>query len=556
MNDIFENVVTLYKEKKFTELKKKIDELNKEDEVNLKLMILANSLISNNREDYSEELSDLSSYIVKSGIPINNKIIFPNPKDETKNEECGIAYMAVMSGDLNTLKAAIEVGANINELHNGASLLFYSVCLKDEKISNYLIDNGIEIMPYQDHPSIINVALATNQVDIVKKLLNHHYDFNKESIYSEDPVLLALKYSNELAELILNSHFKFKLRSNSNIITPIEAFALVAENIDVKMFDKIMKKIKTDLIEINYPILNTIPAIHILIGKNLIDHLEVLLELGLDVNTRVVLKDSVSVVFNQRNISGYTPLMYAVFAGYYKIVDLLVKYNADPNIKDLLSNSPIEIAKISNQETFISLVKSPKLNLDVNIGNNSKDYLNPIHFLSQLKGESAAIAMGEILKRSDIKELINKPVSQSAESEINQFTPLMLACSVKNTLMILEMLKFDFIDLNYHTSKGERAIFELLTSKLSEEDDVTDIASNVENMKLLEQLEEDDYKLKLKKEKNNTLEIAKVMIDKGAEIDFKVENKKMVKLLEGENKEFIKNILSENKQGLFKRIFN
>lgn len=560
MKNMYEDITKLYKEKKYSELKKEIEKLKSEEELNFKAILLANSLMSNKREEFNKDLSDLSVFIINSGIDVNKTISVKDERnsnaEEDKFRNVSFTYLSILNGDFDALKALLDNGANINELNNSANLLFYALCMKDERMANYLLDKEIIIMPFKDHPSVINIAIATDKRDIVKKILNLGYDFNLENEYVENPVVLALKFSEDFADLLLESNYKFKISDKS--LTPIEMFAFISQSISIDFFDRVMKKIKCDLENINYPILKNIPALHMLIGNRQVEQIRILLELGIEVNTRVVLKEGA--ILDQKNISGYTPLMYAVFAGFSEIVDLLVKYNADPNIKDLIGNLPIEIAKISNEETFVSLLKSPMLDLDLNIGNQKEDYINPIHFLSQIKSEGAVEAMKAVLLRGDVSEIINKPMRSFGNASLNGFTPLMLASANKNLAMIKEMLKSDLIDMNYKKElSGETALFELLIAK----DNVlpSQINSNKNTMELLSKLDKDNNNVEeVYEELSSTNEkelilVAEKMIEKGAMFDIKINGKKLVKHLSGENKKFIESKISANKKGFFDRIF-
>lgn len=552
MNNVdYEKIISLYKNSEFEDLKKEIDLLNDEEGVNLKTILLANALSSNKREDFSNELSDLSLYIINSGIDVNKKIIIQAEGEKTKS--VSITYFAVLSGDADVLNAVLDKGADVNVINDSVNLLFFAIGLKDEKIMNILLDHNIDLMPNENHPSILNFAIASDQIKIAKKMLNRGYPFEKENIYSEDPIILALKYSNELVNMLLESNFKFTLKPHS---TPLENYAIIAELIEFEIFEKIIKKIKRDIPDINYPVMKNIPALHTLIGKRLPKQIDLLLSMGVSPDVRVVIKSD-DAVLDQQNISGFTPLMYAVTAGFNEIVDILVKYNANPNTKDLMGNLPVFVAMTANIETFLSIMNSSLLDLDENISEEVGSYINPLHYLAQI--EQGENVMMKNLERADIKELINKPISGSLNSDINGMTPLMLACSVKNKNMILTLINNENVDINYKDNYGRTALYELLMA--DEFSIITDMNSNENTMNLINVMAKEDFDdvnqdmIKPKVIEADKLEIASEMIKKGCEIDIKVNNKKMVKLLPVKEKEFIKKLLSERSGGLFGRIF-
>lgn len=553
MSSNFEKIVSYYKNKDFKKLKKEI-EILPDDEVNnnLKTLILSNCMLNKKEEEpgIEEEYLDLALFILDKNVDISKKV-------SIGDDLYSLAYMAIMSGDLNIFKKIISLGLNINNIEKGANYLFHSIALSKKDIANYLLDENIDIMPFKNHPSVLNIAIVNNikmdDAGIVEKIIKKGYNFENENENVENPVILALKYGEDLTNLILDSNYKFTLTGGSN--TPFELFSYAAEDIKLELFKKIVEKIKNDLPDVNYGIVKSIPAIHILIGKRKLDYLRVLLDAGLDINIRVIINKAV--VIYQDNISGMTPLLYATYAGYDEIVDLLIEYGADPNIKDLLGNTPISISKNANRETFLSLMTSPNIGLKENMLNSNVEFKSPLHFLAEIDSEKSFNVMKKILSEranQDIIDAINIKTKFPNNKSIDGFTPLMIACAVKNKEMILLLSKDERVDINIQNEYGSRAIVELFKDdkiKFS----INQINSNEETMDLIKNDGEVKEEVQSKEDSDKILLIARELIEQGSDLDFKIEGVKFYKTLNLEEKKMIKGFLNKDKKGFFDWIF-
>lgn len=558
----FTKLSGLYKAKKFKELLEEINELEQSDEVvkNFKIIILSNALL-NVKEDKTgiiEEYQQLAIDIINSGIDLTKQI-------SINDNIYSLAYIAIMVGDLEILQALINNGFDVNHIERGANLLFHTLSIAESAshsdIANYLIDQNIEIMPFKNHPSILNIAIVNYKKimdkDIVSKILNKGYNFDFEYDKVEDPIILALKYDVNIVNKILDSNYKFNLTRGS--LTPLEMYSIQSKNIDIELFERIAKKIKADIGTLNYGLSNSIPAIHILISDRKKDYLKILLDLGVDVNVRVVLKDSMA--FTQYNISGMTPLVYATTAGFYDIVELLLEYQADPSIKDLMQKSPIFISQNANRETFLALMKSGKIDLTENISNVREHYKSPLHVLASMKEKEAINIMETILKNyepSKLGEIINKQTSNISNEEADGLTPLMIACAIKNKDMINVLVNDDRVNLNISNKIGERAL-SLLFSPTNEYFNNLSLNSNKETVEMITAHQQNEELTELKddnldKFSDDTLLIGKMLINKGADVNFKILGSKFIKTLSGENRTIINEYINKDKKSFFDKI--
>lgn len=72
-------------------------------------------------------------------------------------------------------------------------------------------------------------------------------------------------------------------------------------------------------------------------------------------------------------VTGYTPLHYACWNNFYDIVDLLLKYGANPLIKNNEGENSLETARITKNKKLIELLENKVKDMDVNEDDNSKE---------------------------------------------------------------------------------------------------------------------------------------------------------------------------------------
>ena len=548
MSNKFEEIIDLIKNKNFEKLKEEIINLEDTKENDkLKTIILSNFFLKFKQSEVAddeyekEKVKGMILFFLKDvKFSIENKI------NMGEGKEYSFPMLSLISGDVDIVDAMIKYkNVDINIIENGANLLFKSIGLKNKEISNYLIDAGINIMPFKDHPSVLNIAIVNqeemNDPGIIDKILDgYNFDFEYEN--SEDPIILALKFSEELAKKIIKSHYKIKLRRNGN--TPFESYSIVSDLISDETFRMICEKIKNDIDNVNYKLMQSIPALHILISKKDSEKINILLDMGL--NIEVVATNNDNMFYSESNIVGMTPLMFATYAGFYHIVKLLVDRGANPNVKDVMGSSAISVALLSNSETFINLLSSKDIDVSFNL--SRKGYKNSLHELAKIVDPKATELMMEKLKSTP--EALNKVIVSSTDFN-SGFSILMQACYAKNYKMIEALLSIDGIDVNVSGSNGNTALSLLLDDDIDDsevtslEKNMDEIINNGENVNETTGQEEKSDK------------ILSLLINKGAEINFKVNGVKFMKNLPKNKKEKIKSLYEDkNGKSFISKIFS
>ena len=166
--------------------------------------------------------------------------------------------------------------------------------------------------------------------------------------------------------------------------------------------------------------------------------------------------------------------------GYSKIVNELLKYNADVNAKDRLGCTVLYTASFGQHEIMKELLK---YYADV----NSKNCI----------GQTALMNASSFGYHKVVKELLNHHVDINVQDQHGS-TALMLASKHKHTQVVMELINHK-ADVNLQDNKGNTSLHSVLL------ENVTDSTINI--VKLL--LSDFTYSEKLNKENKSVLQLAK-----------------------------------------------
>lgn len=126
---------------------------------------------------------------------------------------------------------------------------------------------------------------------------------------------------------------------------------------------------------------------------------------------------------NQKNIDGFTPLLFASFNGYVDIIDLLIFWGANFTLKNNIGLGPLHVAAQNNKVSTL-IYFNGKLDY------NEPDFndITPLHWASS-NGSEEAVAY--LLTIDGIE--LNKKDKEGQ-------TPLVLATSYGNTKIVRRLL--------------------------------------------------------------------------------------------------------------------
>lgn len=332
----------------------------------------------------------------------------------------------------------LEKGANPNSVNNGHSLLVQAISRKYNDIAKLLIKKGADVN-LEGQPSLLNIAIVNNDLDMVKFLIQNKIKIQTEG--QADPLLLSLGISKELANIILDSDYHF---SNDYLIEnekPIEAFSIY-DSLDIDLYKKIIKKISKEM-DINYTIDYGMPAIHRLVMSGNVPFIKTLIENGLDINKKIIKEET-------RFLNGCSPLFLSVHLGKEHVMRELIKLGADINTSSLKYSSPLALSLHNgNSRIFDYLVKNgADINEDILPSKDSR--MSIIHYVAQYNRPEM---MSSLLS---VGEDINKK-TYSLNETFNEATPLMISVyysSIDNVKYLLE----NGADVNYQNKEGYSAI--------------------------------------------------------------------------------------------------
>lgn len=494
---------------------------------------------------------DFMKFLVSEGASLD---IIERKQVEVSGKEYQVSTdllgISVSNGDIETSVYLIENGADVNAINNNISLLNIALSKRKSELFKYLVENGANFK-VSGQPSLLNIAIANKQIDIVNFILDKGFDFNFERERQTDPLLLTLgmkdnnafpDWTGGIAEKIMSSGYTFTLYPINNLF-PVEAFS-ISDKLPLEMYKKIISKMSKE-IDINYPVLDGIPAIHALVQSGNYNFIKVLLDNGMNVD-KVIENDDHSM------LESMTPLILAANVGKANIADLLLEYKANPNIRDINNRSALNAALMTNRDIFVSLLANGA-DLNEDLSTEKGEYIRPIHFLSQHDDPDL---LNEILNQG----IDPNRVILSKNPIINQYSPIMLSTILGYQKNIDVLIKHG-ADINYKTDNGMTAIAEVLLSDIDYSKALFAVSSNIEVIQefidqesiISDQKKENIHDVEERKKKNK-FAFVEYLLSKGADLDVKINGKHLIKLLEGEDKEYVKDKLYPKKSFLFKLI--
>jgi ankyrin repeat protein len=291
-------------------------------------------------------------------------------------------FLAIKSKEYEIVKILIKYKANLEmkeTIYEDTPLL---ASMKSEEIACLLIESGADIHAenkIKDTP--IHIATLLNNFPVVKKLYEKGADLNKMNDQSHNPIIFAT--GNGYVEI-----FKFLLDKNVNLDVkdvnnePLLNICIIHNRLE--MIELLILKDTNLINKIDY---NYKTPLDIAVKLNKLDFVKLLLKHGANPNPKksvdyspiheafinknyqiidLLIKYGVDkmhllnmyiwfdnfediepliiknkYLINQKNTDYYTPLMCAASQNKIKIVELLLKYGANPNINNYSNRSPL-----------------------------------------------------------------------------------------------------------------------------------------------------------------------------------------------------------------------
>ena len=376
---------------------------------------------------------ELVKYLLQNGANVLEKY----PKNN-KN----ILHYACQSRNLNLVKYIIKYGGGslINE-HLKSSTgkykyftpLFYACYNGSIDIMEYLISCGANINEKCFDLPIIHLAIQMNNLDVIQFLVQNKCEINCEGENKQTTYLLACQTNNES---ILTFFLKHGISSNTT---------------------KNHKQSKNELI--------------IAIENNDFNKVKMFLSQSDEQKVQDLLNTKYKEGEDEYN---FTPLHCACKIGSIEIVQYLVARGCNVNVKTSYFRTPLHCACKSFKIDCVKFLVENGANIEA----ATKDQERPIHF--SINFEGTGILEYLIGKGADINVKTNKgstplhiaidmfqddcshilmdnPKIQLDQYDQNGFTPFLLAVSMENYPLAIEMMEKG-VDIDHQAIKGHNAL--------------------------------------------------------------------------------------------------
>lgn len=252
-----------------------------------------------------------------------------------------------------------------------------------------------KIFKYDDilHRVVYSKKITNNNKKKLIKCLMKYCDINKQGKSKTTPLLVSVFNNNyEIAKFLLKNGANPNIK-NKYFDSPIE---VVSKKKNYKIVKLLIIEGKINLNDYKYLLLNATFKNDKILAK-------ILLENGADPNVQ----------FNYEKSRKNTSLNHAVINNNFNMAELLLKYKANPNIKNRRGNTPLSIAVKKDNYNMVKLL----LKYDANPNIQDKKGISPILFA--VNNEYYDIAK-LLIKRGKTDININKTILHKAVIENNK----------------------------------------------------------------------------------------------------------------------------------------
>ncbi|GBM77471.1 Ankyrin-3 [Araneus ventricosus] len=351
-----------------------------------------------------------------------------------------LLHHAAVSGSLEIFKRLIEKGAAINcKDSTGAKPIHIAAREGHQDIVEYFLTEGLDIDDRGENGwSLLHYTAAGNQSEICKFFLKNCLNVNVVDAHGCTPLHVAAQMGNaDVLHILLHYGAFYDFRNERNE-TPLDVAM-------TSIFEPTSK----------FPIVASLAFISSLfsaVEKNDLSKVKASLNEGL--------KFSEFGYANVKNAKNISPLFYAAEEGYEEIVDLLLKYNADPN--ETPANGSITLdygAKFSHPRIVDAPIRSDTM-FNAQCNSKKSNFATDrdiIELSNLLKIKLSAIQNGENLTSANSNTLGNLGTGKAVMKSRNSCGGTLTALAVMNDHSEAKSVKFLFQpDVNIRYQRANR----------------------------------------------------------------------------------------------------
>ncbi|MFB3896323.1 MAG: ankyrin repeat domain-containing protein [bacterium] len=261
---------------------------------------------------------DLIAAVEKNDTTKAIKLLNQGAYVNAKNQSGATAlYLATQNGNTELVRALLDKRADVNLTNNyGLTALFPAAQKGKTDIVRLLIEKGININAKTETGlTALMVAVSNGRKDSTRALIEGGADVNAKT--NDDQTVLSMAKRSEIVDML-------RIAGASGPVIP----------------DQMVARTKLQEMGITY---NKISFLNCARDGKL-EAIKYFLDAGINPNTA--------------NKDGVTPLMYVIYHGDTKIVDLMIQKGADVNAKTVNGKTALMIATENNKPNIVAILKA------------------------------------------------------------------------------------------------------------------------------------------------------------------------------------------------------
>lgn len=353
------------------------------------------------------------------------RLLLEHGADTTNTEGATAFYYAIQKSNTALVKLLLDHKVNPNIVFNdGETPLMKAIHRMNYELINLLISVGADV----DKPNVENgvtplMAVVNplssrlgvdHQVEIAQLLISKGADVNKESLFFNTALTIAIQGSVECVHLLLNNGANVN-HQMPNGVTPLILTIATAHRSTRYMIMEMLIKAGAD---VNAKTDTGATALGYATIKNDINGLNILISHGATIDNLAVITPLHGLYVPYMHEKEMTELMYAIAHPHYNIISTLVGAGADVNFVTPTNETPLHIAARSNNPAIVRYLIKHDADVSLPDATHSvKSYAERGMFYPDVRRL--------ILSATAPKKSVEIPIKNISQPNTNVFDPVM-----------------------------------------------------------------------------------------------------------------------------------